>query len=68
LAFGVNVYRVVAKLLIAGDHDPVIPFVDVVGRVKVPPEQIAGTCVKVGIVPGLTVTVDVAEEFEHPSV
>lgn len=29
---GVNVYVVVAVLLIAGDHDPVTPLVEVVGN------------------------------------
>ena len=31
-AVGVNVYSVVAVLLIAGDQLPVIPFVEVVGK------------------------------------
>ena len=39
---------VVAVLFIAGDHVPVIPFVEVVGKVNDPPEQIGATWVKVG--------------------
>ena len=39
-AVGVNVYVVVAVLLIAGDQDPVIPLLDVVGSALiVAPEQ-----------------------------
>ena len=40
---GVNVYVVVAVLLIAGDHVPVIALFDVVGNVNEPPAQIAAT-------------------------
>ena len=40
---GVNVYVVVAVLLIAGDQVPVIALFDVVGNVNVPPVQIAAT-------------------------
>ena len=54
---GVNVYVVVDVLLIAGDHVPVIPFVEVVGNVNVPPLQIAATCVNVGVICGLTVAI-----------
>ena len=42
-AIGVNVYDVVAVLLIAGDHVPVMLLFDVVGKVNVPPEHIAAT-------------------------
>ncbi len=43
-AVGVKVYVVVAKLLTAGDHVPVIPLFDVVGNAnKVAPEQIGPT-------------------------
>jgi hypothetical protein len=60
-AVGVNVYVVVAVLLSAGDHVPVIPLFDVVGNaVKVAPEQIAATCVNVGVMLGFTVIVIVA--------
>ena len=59
-AVGVKVYVVVAVLFNAGDHVPVIPFVDVVGSAdNVAPEQIAATAVKVGITFGLTVIVSV---------
>ena len=47
-------------LLIAGAQVPVIAFVEVVGRLKLPPLQIAETCVNVGTVLGLTVTVSEA--------
>ena len=41
----------------AGDHVPVIPLVEVVGRaLKLAPEQIAATASKVGVTFGLTVT------------
>ncbi len=33
----------VAVLFIAGDHVPVIPFVEVVGKINVSPEQIGAT-------------------------
>ena len=42
-AVGVNVYVVVAVLLIAGDHVPVIPLSEVVFNVNDPPLQIAAT-------------------------
>jgi hypothetical protein len=42
-AVGVKVYVVVAVLLIAGDHVPVTPLLDVVGSVNDPPLQIAAT-------------------------
>ncbi len=64
---GVNVYVVVAVLFKAGDQLPATLFVDVVGSgLNVPPEQIAGTCVNVGVVNGFTVTevaVEVAEQL-----
>ena len=51
----------VAVLLIAGDHVPVIPLFDVVGNAdKLAPEQIELTCVNVGVVFGFTVIVMVA--------
>jgi hypothetical protein len=47
------VYSVVAALFIAGDHVPVIPLFDVVGRaLKDAPEQIVATCVNVGVTIG----------------
>ena len=46
----------VAALLMAGDQLPAMLFVDVVGSaLNVAPEQIAGTCVNVGVVNGFTV-------------
>jgi hypothetical protein len=59
-ADGVNVYVVVAVLLIAGDHDPVIPFVAVVGSMNVPPLHIGVTWVNVGVTGAPTLTVIVA--------
>jgi hypothetical protein len=53
----VKVYVVVAVLLTAGDHVPVIELFDVVGNVNDPPLHIAATCVNVGTIAGLTVTV-----------
>ena len=60
LSIGVKVYVVVAVLFKAGDHVPVIPFVEVVGKaVSVPPEQIGATVVKFGVTIGFTVIVKV---------
>jgi hypothetical protein len=42
-AVGVKVYVVVEVLLIAGAQVPVIALSEVVGSVKVPPEQIGET-------------------------
>ena len=43
-------------LFIAGSHVPVIAFVEVVGNAdKLAPEQIAVTCVNVGVTFGFTV-------------
>ena len=57
---GVNVYVVVAVLSKAGDHVPVMPLFDVVGNaLKLSPEQIALTAVKLGVMFGLTVMVSV---------
>ena len=63
-AVGVKVYSVVAVLSNAGDHVPVMLLFDVVGRaVNAAPEQIAATCVNVGVTIGLTVTVAFALKF-----
>ena len=44
----------------AGDHEPVIPLVEVVGNAdRVAPEQIGATALKVGVIFGLTVIVSV---------
>ena len=56
-ALGVKVYKVVVVLLMAGDQTPVIPLSEVVGRVKLAPEQIGCTCVKLGVAASFTVTV-----------
>ena len=65
---GVNVYVVVAVLFIAGDQVPEILLLDVVGKVKLPPEQIGDTCVKVGVVNGFTVTLIVVVFAHCPTV
>jgi hypothetical protein len=67
-AVGVKVYVVVAVLFTAGDHVPVILLVDVVGSVNVPPLHMAATCVNVGVVFGLTVTLIVAVVAQTPTV
>jgi hypothetical protein len=66
-AVGVKVYSVVAVLFNAGDQVPVILLSDVVGKaLKLLPEQMEATCVKVGIVVfGFTVMVIVAVEEAH---
>ena len=43
----------------AGDHVPAILFVDVVGNVILPPLQMAGIAANVGVITGLTVTVNI---------
>ena len=51
----------VAVLLSAGDHEPVMPLLDVVGNAdNVAPEQIGATAVKVGVMAEETVIVSVA--------
>ena len=53
----------------AGDHEPVMPFVDVVGKAdKVAPEQIGATALKVGVIFGLTVIVNVVVVAHCPAV
>jgi hypothetical protein len=62
---------VVAKLFIAGNQVPVIAvaFVEKVGNgASVAPEQIAATCVNVGITIGFTVIVIVAVVVHTPAV
>ena len=54
-----KVYVVVAVLFIAGNHVPVIPFVEEVGKVNVPPTQIGAIGLNVGVRDGLTVTLNV---------
>ena len=60
-------YVVVVVLFIAGDHVPVILLFDVVGNVNVPPLQMAGTCVKVGVTGWFTVTVICAVVAHDPA-
>jgi hypothetical protein len=59
LEAGENVYVVVVVLFIVGDHVPEIPFVEVVGSVKVSPSQIGEIALKVGVLIGFTVMVKV---------
>jgi hypothetical protein len=55
---GVNVYVVVVVLSNAGDHVPLIPSFDVVGKAaNASPEQIGATAVNVGVVLGVIVIV-----------
>ena len=60
-AFGVKVYTVepaLAVLMVAGFHVPVMPFVEVVGRVPgVAPTQYGPRWVKVGVTEVLTTTI-----------
>ena len=52
----------------AGDHDPEIELFDVLGKGNsVLPEQMAGTCVKLGVVFGFTVMVMDAVEAHCPA-
>jgi hypothetical protein len=48
---------VVAVLLIAGDHDPEMELVEVVGSVKFAPEQSGANWLKLGTIGSFTVTV-----------
>jgi hypothetical protein len=56
----------VAVLLIAGDQFPENPFVEFVGRVKVPPEQIGAMVLNVGVCGAPTLTVIVAVVAQDP--
>ena len=56
---------VVALVFIAGDHVPVIPFVEVVGKVKAVPAHSGPIAAKVGVTGCVTVTVDVAVPEPH---
>ena len=59
----------VAVLLIAGDHVPVILLLEVVGNAaKASPLQIGATAVKVGVTFGLTVMVMVVVVAHCPEV
>ena len=53
----------------AGAHDPVMPLLDVVGNaLRVAPEQVGATGVKVGTTLGLTVMVKVVVVAHCPAV
>ena len=53
----------------AGAQVPVIPLLDVVGNgFNVPPKQIGATAVKVGVIFGLTVIVNVVVVAHWPAV
>jgi hypothetical protein len=60
---------VVAVLFKAGDHVPVMPSLDVVGRgVSVAPEHMGATAGKVGVVFRFTVIVNVVGFAHWPAV
>ena len=61
---GVNVYAVVAVLLIAGAHVPAIELLDVEGNANVLPLHIAATWVNVGVTGWLIVKFKVATESQ----
>jgi hypothetical protein len=48
-----------------GDHEPEMLLFDVVGKVKLPPEQMAFICVNDGVIGALTVTTLAAEVEVH---
>ena len=59
----------VAVLFSAGDHEPVMPSLDVVGSAfNEPPEQIGATAVNVGVMFGLTVITSVVVVAHCPAV
>jgi len=59
---------VVVVLFKAGAHVPLIPLLEVVGNaVKVAPEQIGATAVKVGVTCGFTVMVSVVVVAHCPA-
>ena len=59
----------VAVLLSAGAHVPVIPLFDVVGNAaNGSPEQMGATAVNVGVMFGLTVIVNVVVVAHRPAV
>jgi Flp pilus assembly pilin Flp len=60
---------VVVVLSKAGAHEPVMPLLEVVGSgVKVAPEQMGATALKVGVIFGLTVIVSVVVVAHCPAV
>ena len=68
-AVGVNVWVVVAVLFKAGVQVPVIPLVDVVGNgANTAPEQMGATALKVGVMFGFTVIINVVVVAHWPAV
>ena len=68
-ADGVKVYIVVVVLFKAGNHVPLIPLVEVVGKAdNVAPEQIGVTALNVGVIFGFTVIVKVVVVAHCPAV
>lgn len=67
-AAGVKVYVVVPVVFIAGDHVPVMPLFDVAGSVNDVPEHTGAICVKVGVMIGFTVIVNVVIVAHSPVV
>ena len=52
----------------AGDHEPVIPLLEVVGNgARVAPEQIGATAVNVGVILELTTIVMIAVDAHWPA-
>jgi hypothetical protein len=68
-AFGVKVYvPEVVLLTVAGDHVPVIPFVEVAGKTgAVDPEHIGAIAANVGTAFGFTVTINVVVVAHCPA-
>ena len=60
LPVGVKVYVVVAVLLMAGDHVPAMPSLEVAGSVMAAPLHTAAIASKVGVTCGVNVKVSVA--------
>ena len=55
-------------LTVAGDHVPLIPLVEVAGKIgTVPPLQIAASAGKLGVILGLTVCVSIAVVAHCPA-
>jgi hypothetical protein len=68
-AAGVNVYVVVAALFKAGVHIPEYPLFEVLGSgVIVPPMHTGATAVKVGVILGLIVIVNVVVLAHCPAI
>ena len=59
-------YVALVVLSIAGDHVPVIPFVEEDGKVNVPPEQMGAIGLNVGVVDGFTIIVCTSGNTQLP--